>query len=301
MTPVANAQAAASEYGYRAASDDLAFRKQVYQDSLPRQQQLMNLAQQVVQQQMGIMDFSKNQAESQWNDYQNVWRPNELNTMADAYGQSYLGGADRAQLNQLLTGGGGLSDADRMTALQGYSGKAENAAATQAMTRAAADVNSAFAQQARGLTRMGGDPNRMAAAAAQLGSQQALAKVGAANQAREGARGQMLGLRSGVANFGRNMPNTAGQAFGLSAQAGNSAVANQNQAFMSGLPYAQFQAGGTGNQLGAAGLAQQGALGMGGLMNQSYAAQAQQYGAGMAGLGQLAGMMGYGMIFGGGK
>lgn len=261
-----------------------------------------------------------------------------------------------------------------------------------------AQINSAYGQQARNLTRMGGDPNRIAAMAAQIANSQALARVGGVNQlsrqygemnqntmqqyggqaaalrqgygqqrysqdmglgqqqyaqdmglgqqrysqdmgigqqqivnraqmgqqiaamnqmygqqsnaqraaAREASRateagryGQGIALRSGAANFGRNMPNTAGQAYGLAMQGGNAAVANANTGFMSGLPYAQFQAGGTGSQLAAAGLQQQGALGMGGLMNQQYNSQMNAYnaqnaaqGAGLAGLGSLAGQLG---------
>lgn len=278
--PIAASSEAAAQYGYQAANEDLAFRRQVYDESKPRQQQLYDLANSVAQQQIRIADANEGRAQEQWDMYQKSYRPNELQTIADAYGMQYLSESDRAQLNDLITGGGGgLTDAARMSAMQALALRAQEAAASQAATRANAGVNSAFAQQSRALSRMGGDPARLAAAAAQLGSQQSLARVGAANQARDVAATQGLGLRSGVANFGRNMPNTAAQAFGLATQAGNSADANANTGFMSGLPYAQFASGGYGTQLGAAGLGGQQALGMGNVMNQGYGNQIAAYNA----------------------
>lgn len=299
---IAAANEAAAKYGYQAAQDDLAFRKEVYQGSLPRQQQLADLAdkyvnaqmtnmsdvtglaKQLSEQQMRIAQANEDRANQQWNYYNASYKPNEQQMIADAYGYSYLSDAERQQLSDAISGGATQAELGRFATL------AEGRAADQAQTRATADANSAYAQQARGLARMGGDPNRMAAAAAQLASGQTLARVGAGNQAREGARGQMLGLRSGVANFGRNMPNTAGQAFGLASNAAANgispgyAMASQmggagmnaaGSAFQSGLPYAQFAAGGYGTSLGAAGLAQQGALGMGGLMSRDYASGLQ--------------------------
>lgn len=148
----------------------------------------------------------------------------------------------------------------------------ENAANT-AVTQANAQSNSAYGQGLRALSRMGGDPNKLAAAAASLAGQQTLAGANAANNARTGAVNQGISLRAGTASFGRNMPNTAGQMYGLSTNAGNSSVANQNTGFTSALPYAQYASGGTGNQIAAAGQQIQGNLGLGGLMNQSYGAQ----------------------------
>lgn len=300
MQPVADAQAAASEYGYKAANEDLAFRKQVYEESKPRQQALYELATRVANQQMGIADENQGFAREQQDFYRKTYQPNEMQTMADAYGQQYLGDDDRAQLNDLVAGKGDLDAAGRMSALQGLGRKAEEGAASAAEARAAAGVNATFGQTMRGITRRGLDPNRLVAAAAQLNNQQVAVRAGAANQARESVRGQMMGLRTGVANFGRNMPNTAGQAFGLATQAGSSGVANQNAGYMSGLPYAQFQSGGYGTQLGAAGLGTQGALGMGGVMNNLYGIQMQGYGAEMGALGTAVGM-GAGMYARGGK
>jgi hypothetical protein len=287
--PIAGANEKAAEYAYKAAGDDLAFRRQVYDESRPRQEQLYNLASQVANQQMGIAGQNEARAGEQWQDYKKSYRPNELMTLADAYGGQYLDDASNQELHSLITGGGNYDDAGRLTALRGIATRAENAAAGTAAQRAVGQVNQAFGQQSRQLGRLGaGDPNRMAVMAARLGQNQTLAQVGAANQAREGVRSTQLGLRTGVANFGRNMPNTAGQAFGLATNAGSAATANQNTGFMSGLPYAQFAAGGYGTQLGAAALGQSGALGMGGLMSRDYGAnlnyQAQTAGGGLGAL-----------------
>ena len=48
------------------------------------------------------------------------------------------------------------------------------------------DIDNTYAQQARALARLGGDPTRMAAAAGSLAQNQALARIGAANTARTG-------------------------------------------------------------------------------------------------------------------
>src|SRR5690348_9664636 len=68
MTPIANAQGDAAKYAYDAANNDLEFRKQVYQDSLPRQQQLMDLATKIANQQLGIADENQSFAREQQND-----------------------------------------------------------------------------------------------------------------------------------------------------------------------------------------------------------------------------------------
>lgn len=133
-----------------------------------------------------------------------------------------------------------------------------------------------------------------------MGQQRLGVRAGARENARSTqANRYALGtsLRAGSAAFGRNMPNTAGQAYGLATQAGSSAVANSNTGANAGLPHAQFMAGGFGTQLGAAGIGANTALGMGGLQNQTYGSQVSAYnaaqqarGQGLAGLGQFAGM-----------
>lgn len=291
LGPTAAASAEAANLAYKTGAEDLAFRRQVYEESKPRQQQLYDLANSIAQQQIRVANANEGRAQEQWDLYQKSYRPNELQTIADAYGAQYLSDADRAQLNEAIVGGGNLTDAARMGLMQTLSTRAEDAAGDVAAARAGGEVNRAYGQQARMLGRMGaGDPQRMAIMAARLGNQQALARAGAANNAREAIRTRGAGLRSGVANFGRNMPNTAAQAFGLATNAGNAATGNANAGFMSSLPYAQFAAGGYGTQLGAAGLAGQQALGMGNLLNQQYGIAAKAAGEGDGGFGALLGL-----------
>ena len=326
MKPVAKATEAASKWGYKAAREDLAFRKQVYQESLPRQQQLYDLASQVANQQIGIAGANEQRAAQQWQQHQDTFRPLEQQMALESFGTQYMSDAQVQQLQQALAAGdyvtaNALAKAGSQGAATQYQGmmdaadqKALGVASTEsqrARAAASADINSSYAGAYRGLQRMGGGQvNQMAALSAQIANQQALARVGAGNNAyrqvydqersvaRTDAANQFgmtergIGLRAGAASFGRNMPNTAAQAYCLATQAGSAATANQNTGYMSGLPYAQFQAGGTGNQLAAAGLSQQGALGYGGLQNQAYGAQMQAHGAAMAGLGQAAGLAG---------
>lgn len=282
----------AQEYGYGAGNADLAFRQGVYGQQQPRMQELYNLASQVSNQQFGLSGGAQQFGQQQLQQYGN-FMPNEYQMLADAYGGMHLGGADRTQLNQLITGGGGLNTADRLGAMQGLARKAEDTAGADAAARAGGQVNDAYGMQARMMARYGGgDPRRLAPMAAQMANSQALAQVHASNTARQGVRDQGIGLRANAAGLGRSVAGAGMQGYGLSADLGNSAINAQNTGFMSALPYAQFQSGAYGTQLGAAGLAQQGTLGLGQLQTGMYKTEADAHGAGMAGLGQLAGTVG---------
>lgn len=329
--PMAAASEASARYARESAADDLAFRKQVYQDSLPRQQELYGLASQVAQQQLGIGNENAGRAREQWEYWNRQFKPAEEAMALDSYQSQYLTPQELQALraNPALGYEYGKTAADRKADedIGGLQGLEDSELAWLSNQRnfaragVSADVNNAYAQQARQLTRMGGDPNRIAAMAGQIANNQALARVAGLNQIDQGYAAMQqqtrqgyglqkqnvksnrynagTSLRAGSAAFGRNMPNTAGQAYGLATQAGNSATANQNAGFTSGLPYAQFQAGGYGSQLGAAGIGVNSALGVGGLQNQSYGTQMQGWSAQqasganeLAGLGQAAGMLG---------
>jgi anti-sigma28 factor (negative regulator of flagellin synthesis) len=322
--PMQAASDYAADKAYAAADNDLAFRKQVYEDSKPREQQLYELANQVAQQQIGIADANEGRAAQQWQQHQTTFRPLEEQMALESYGSQYMdddqvaalqaaiASGDQAAINRLSRQGADAQGAQYQSAMDQADASARTKASGEgalAASRAAADINASYAQQARGLMRMGGDPNRIAAAAGNLANQQALIRSGAANMARDtayqtergiarsdaanrfGMTDRGIGLRAGAASFGRNMPNTAAQAYGLATNAGSAAVGNQNQGFMAGLPYAQFAAGGYGNQLGAAGIAQQGALGMGGIMSGDYRAGLNYAGQQAAGSGAMTGSL----------
>lgn len=183
-------------------------------------------------------------------------------------------------------------EAARALGIDSLSKKAQQGAALEAGEKTQAQVNSAADQQTRALSRMGLNPARFQAAAADIAQRQALTNVGAQNQARQQTADKQIGLRTGVANFGRNMPNTVGQAVAGSTNAGTAAVNNQNTGFMSGLPYANYRSGGVANQLAGAGIQQQGALGLGGLMNQGYSIASQNANQGGDFLGGALGLAG---------
>lgn len=277
-SPIAASNAEAARIAQESAREDLAFRKEVYADSKPRQQELQELARKVVNQQYDISEENQGRADEQWKTYQSAFRPAELQMVADSFGSQYLDDADNDRISGLISGRAGIDPAISQDELRRYGLKAEKRAGDEAFSRADASINSTYSQAARQLQRMGGDPAKMARAAGSLAQQQAAMRVGSANTTREGARERMTVLRGGAANFGRNMPNTAGQAYGLATNAGNSAMGNQNASYMSGMPYAQFQAGGYGSGLASAQIQQQGALGLGGLMSRDYGSAMQGYG-----------------------
>lgn len=360
---VARANEEAAKYAYKAANEDLAFRKKVYEESRPQIEQLRDLAAQVAQQQLGIAGQNQQQAQAQWQQYLGTFQPQERLMAADALAAQYLSDADRERLLALLQPVEGLTPAQRQAREQeiyALTKKGEKAmedtikaqaAGLEGAMRTRADelyareqqramddelrarlaneaaINSSYGMQARDLSRHGFNANRIAQAAARLAQQQALARVQAnnqmygltaqrlrgaedmanairyqgedtarqmRNQAKETAGNKYASLRAGAAAFGRNMPNTAGQAYGLATGAGTQAVGNQNVGLQSGLPYAQFVAQGTGNQLAAAGIQQQGALGLGNLLSRDYATAQSAYNnmGGGSGLGDLGTLIG---------
>lgn len=381
----------AAKYAQESAEADLAFRTRQYEDSIPRQNQLYDLASQVAQQQLGLGNLTQQQAEQQNDSYNATYRPMELQTVLDSLGSQYLSEDDVKQAIQYLTnpeydetpvmatrqranttytpetietvktetgefepvglqqrflpqglqGKGQRApapgpstttttstvkqnpvttytdeefqsgtrrvlnrdyEAARALGIDGLAKKAQEGAARQAGEKSQAQVNSATDQQTRALARMGLNPARFQAAAADISQRQALTNVNAQNGARTDVANRQIGLRTGVANFGRNMPNTVGQAVTGSTNAGSAAVGNQNTGFQSGLPYAQFQAGGYVGQQNAAGLRQAGSLGLGQLMNQGYqiaSANANQGGDFLGGALGLAGSLGSASIMSG--
>ena len=101
---------------------------------------------------------------------------------------------------------------------------------------AAANVNQQFSnaeqQTARSLARFGLNPNSSAFAAtnAKLMRDKALAASGAQTGAAFDTQDKAIALRAGVANFGRNMPNTAATYYANSNSAGGQAMGTSTQA-----------------------------------------------------------------------
>ena len=101
---------------------------------------------------------------------------------------------------------------------------------------AAANVNQQFSnaeqQNARSLSRFGLNPNSSAFAAtnAKLMRDKALASSGAQTGAAFDTQDKAIALRAGVANFGRNMPNTAATYYANSNSAGGQAMGTSTQA-----------------------------------------------------------------------
>jgi hypothetical protein len=271
---IASSNTESAQIAAETAANDLAFRKQQYEDSKPQQAALVDLATKVANQQLDQSQFSGDQAKSQWNTYQNTYKPIENQSALES-----MGGLDmsddqvRAMATQL-----GMDPNKALAVMNGVKASNDNSA-DAALTSARADVNNVYAQGVRGLTRYGGDPNKMATAAAGLASGDTLSEVAAANNARNVAKTQGISLRAGTAAFGRNMPNTANQTVGVSTNAGNSAVGNSTAAANSWIPAASYVSGAVPNTISAANLATQGTLGLGGLMSSNYNAQLGYTGA----------------------
>jgi hypothetical protein len=243
-TPIAAANEVSAKYSKEAADADLAFRKQVYEESKPAQSALADLAGKIAQQQLDAGETATARSDAQWADYQANGKP-AIQTMYDeaaAYGNE----ADQTQ-------------------------QAGNAASA---IRQAGRQNEDNTQ--RTLTSMGVNPNsgRAASVLSQTGLGTSLAAAKGGNDARTLAKDKGISLRAGVASFANGQTNVAGQQVGLATQAQNSATGNQSAAFSSALPYAQYVSGGVGAQQNAAGQSINANLGLGGLMSGDYKALA---------------------------
>lgn len=275
---------------------DIDFRGQVYDQSVPRQQQLYNMASQVAQQQLGAAGDLTGAGRQQLDMYKQTYMPIEQQQALMSQGGLEMSGDNLSALASRL----GVDPA-QAAQMMGLARGAMETRARQGMTDARASANSAFAQQSRELMRRGFDPARVAAAAAQLANQQTLAGVGAANQGRAQARGELMQNTMNTANFGRNALGAAGSLYGAGGNLATSGLANQNIGFMSALPYAQYRSGGVANALGMAGMGNQAAMGIGGIQMDQYKtdlkAESDRQAAiaqGLSGLGSAAASM-YGM------
>lgn len=150
----------------------------------------------IAQQQITSADTNTARADDQWNQYKTLFQPVENQMVADATN---------------------FDSPERQAAMAGQAG---------------ADVTSAYSgaldSNQRNMERMGVNPNsgKFAAINNETNIAQAKDTAGAMNNARQGVINQGLALRQGVAQFGRNMPNTGLAADSLALNGGNAAVSN---------------------------------------------------------------------------
>ena len=193
------------------AQQALDWYKSTYANDLqPRQAEADALASQVVTDQLDTSAINKQRATDQWNRFTSVFMPVEDQTVADAMN------IDSAAEQSRVAG-------DAAAGIQ-----------TQ--------FDNAGAQRRRAIAATGVNPNSGRALAMEADGQLALAatKAGAATNARTLARDRGIAARAGVANFGRNMPNTAANAYGLSMTANQGATGANAGANTQALNNAQF-------------------------------------------------------------
>lgn len=154
------------------------------------------LVEKIVNQQIRTGDANEARSADQWEIYQNLFKPVEERMVSDAMN---FDSPERKS---------------RMAA------------------EAAADVGRGFDaardQNLRTFGAMGINPNsgRFAGLANETSLAQSKETAGAMNQARRNTEMQGIALRTGAAQFGRNMPNTGIAADSLALNSGNSAVGN---------------------------------------------------------------------------
>ena len=254
----------------KVAADALDWYKQTYESDLkPRQAATDALTARVVNDQLDTSAITKQRGTEQWDRFVSVFQPNEDRTVADATNIDSAGELARA------------------------SGEAAAGVQTQ--------FDNAAGQRARSQAAMGINPNSGRAMAmdseAQLGL--AASKAGASNNARLVARDRGIALRAGVANFGRNMPNTAANAYGLSMTANQGATGANAGASAGALSNANFAGQGFNTAI-------QGNNSAGNIMANQYGQQVSAYnaqqaadGASSAGIGNMIGTLGAAYLTGG--
>lgn len=221
----------------------------------------------IVNQQIRSGEANEARAADQWSIYQNLFKPMEERMVSDAMN---FDSPERKE---------------RMAAEAGAD-----------MTRS---HGAAREQSARAMAAMGINPNsgRFAGLANENALAQAADTAGAMNKARRDTEMTGIALRTGAAQFGRNMPSTGIAADTMALNAGNSAVGG----------LASNSAIRNANNAAAAqwfGGAMQGNNAAGSLMNNlygnrldAYNTQSQFLGGAMQGVGSLAGTLGSAMIF----
>jgi hypothetical protein len=196
------------------AREQLDFTKQVYAEQRPMLERAEKTAQEVSAQQLASMRQNDSISKDYYNYQTTTFRPMEKQMVADA--QNY----DTAERR--------------------------DAQAARAVADVGMQAEAARQSQVRGMQRMGINPNsgKMMNMQSTLGLQEAAAKAGAANKARDAIETQGWARRMDAASLGRNLASNQATSAGVALNAGNSAVGN------AGVPLQQSNA--------SAGLMQQG-------------------------------------------
>ena len=187
---------AAAQENARVAADTLEFNKKVYAEGAGDRAFASDFSKKVANNQFADSVTQQGRATDQWDRYLKTFAPVEERTANDAMNID------------------SQSEQDRV---------AGDAAGT-----VQAQSDNANAQRGRTQASMGINPNSGKAIAADADSAIMLAagKSGAVNTARQSVRDRGVAMRTGVANFGRNMPNTAATMDSLSTASGNAGVGN---------------------------------------------------------------------------
>lgn len=218
------------------------------------------LLEKIAQQQIDTADVNTARSADQWDSYQTLFKPVEARMVDDANNWD----SDERKDRMASEAGADVT--------RSYQGAAE--------------------QNLRQMGRLGVNPNsgKFAALTNETMLGQAKDSAGAMNTARRATEQQGIALRTGVAQFGRNMPNTGIAADSLALNAGQSAgntmstgVANR----VAGNAAAQQWFGGASSGNNSAGQ-----MGLGLYQGQLQAHQMNQEAA--AGMGQLVGTLGVG-------
>lgn len=222
--------------------DWLGFAREQFTIGNERQNDMDALTKQVTQQQIDTQNKSNQRADEQWKYYQEQFQPVEKQMAEEA--MSY----DSEERKAAAAGQAGMEAAKQFAA--------------------ARDANN------RNMARMGVNPNsgKFAANQNSMAVQEALGKASAMTGARNRIADMGIMLRKDAANFGRNMPGTAAQSYGVGLNAGNSAMANQAAA------NANWQANNSAMSQGFSG-AMQGASNQANILNQQYNSQLNAWSA----------------------
>lgn len=252
----------AAQQNSEVAREALAFNRQVYEEGKPRQAEMDALAKKVVDQQLTVGDANQKQAADQWARFQDLFVPVENRMVTDA--MSIDSPAEQAR------------------------------AAGEAGTQVVKSYDAAQKQSARNLASMGINPNsgRALAANSTVGAMKAADEAGAMNNARQVIKDKGITLRAGAANFGRNMPNTAANSYGLTLNAGNNATGNQGAAINTALAGVGQMNQGFGTSIQGNSSAGNLALGQYNGQLNAWGQQQQADAANAAGMGNMVGQLG---------